>query len=274
MTRNWNILGVMVIGAAALCAQGSAPEPFPPFKIIGDIYYVGTKADASYLIVTREGDILINSDYEREVPLVRASVEKLGFRFGDIKILLGSHAHDDHMEGDALVKSQTGAKVMAMAEDVPALQQMRPGGKPHPIDRILHDGDTVTLAGSTLVAHLTAGHTKGCTTWTMQVQDGGKTYNVVIVGSVNVNPGYILVDNKAYPKIAADYLRSFFVLQSLPVDVFLGAHGSYYGLEDKYARMKPGAANPFIDPEGYRASLTEHQKAFQDKWDQQKAAAK
>jgi metallo-beta-lactamase class B len=158
------------------------------------------------------------------------------------------------MAGDAMVKELTGALVMAMAEDVPALEKMRPGDKPHPIDRVLHDGDRVTLGNTTLVAHLTPGHTKGCTTWTMKVQDSGKTYDVVIVGSVNVNQGYILVGNKQYPQIADDFERTFKILQSLPVDVFLGAHGDYYGMEAKYARMKTGGPNPFIDPDGYHAT--------------------
>src|SRR5713101_8607066 len=146
--------------------------------------------------------------HPRNVPTIRASVEKLGFRFRDTRILLGSHAHGDHMAGDAMVKELTGALVMAMAEDVPALEKMRPGNKPHPIDRVLHDGDRVTLGSTTLVAHLTPGHTKGCTTWTMKVQDSGKTYDVVIVGSVNVNQGYMLVGNKYYPEIADDFART------------------------------------------------------------------
>ena len=258
----------------SLFAQGNSDwdEPFPPYKIIGNVYYVGTKGLANFLITTSDGNILINSDFERNISTIRASVEKLGFRFRDTKILLGSHAHGDHMEGDALVKELTGARVMAMAEDVPALEKMRPGDKPHPIDKILHDGDQVTLGGTALVAHLTPGHTKGCTTWTMKVQDTGKTYDVVIVGSVNVNPGFILVGNKEYPRIADDYVRTFKVLESLPVDVFLGAHPNYYGMETKYARMKPGGPNPFIDPDGYHAYLAERQRAFQAEWDKQKAA--
>jgi metallo-beta-lactamase class B len=269
-------LTLLLFGFAPLLfAQGNSDwdEPFPPYKIIGNVYYVGTKGLANFLITTSDGNILINSDFERNIPTIRASVEKLGFRFRDTKILLGSHAHGDHMEGDALVKELTGARVMAMAEDVPALEKMRPGDKPHPIDKILHDGDQVTLGGTTLVAHLTPGHTKGCTTWTMKVQDTGKTYDVVIVGSVNVNPGFILVGNKEYPQIANDYVRTFKVLESLPVDVFLGAHPNYYGMEAKYARMKPGQPNPFIDPVGYHGYLAERQRAFQAEWDKQKAAA-
>src|SRR6266852_1048469 len=153
--------------------------PFPPHKIIDNIYYVGTKSLAAFLVVTPEGHILINSTYERNVPAIQKSVEQLGFKFSDIKILLGSHAHGDHQEGDALVRQLTGAQVMVMAEDVPALQAMKPGGKEHPIDKILHDGEEVTLGGATLVAHLTPGHTHGSTTWTMRAQEGGRTYDVM-----------------------------------------------------------------------------------------------
>ena len=249
-------------------------KPFPPHRVIGNVYYVGSEQLASFLITTPAGDILINSDFEQTVPVIRAAVEKLGFKFSDVKILLGSHAHGDHMEGDAMVKELTGAKVMAMEQDVPALRKMTPGGKPHPIDRVLHDGDEVTLGGTTLVAHLTAGHTKGCTTWTMKAQEGGKSYDVVILGSIGVNPGYVLVGNKDYPQIADDYVRSFQVLRSLHCDVFLGAHGSFYGMAAKYAKLEKGGPNPFIDPAGYQAHLDLQDKAFHAKLDEQKAAAK
>jgi metallo-beta-lactamase class B len=169
------LLGMAQIFAQSKTGQVDWNKPFPPHKVIGNVYFVGTNELGSFLITTPEGHILINSDFETTVPVIRASVEELGFKFTDIKILLGSHAHGDHMQGDAMVKELTAARVMAMEQDVPALRAMMPGGKPHPIDRILHDGDEVSLGGTTLVAHLTAGHTKGCTTWTMKTQDGGKT---------------------------------------------------------------------------------------------------
>src|ERR1700683_3606152 len=162
-------------------------KQFPPHKIIGNVYYVGTETLGSFLIVTPAGNILIDSTYEVNVPVIRKSIEDLGFKFSDTKILLGSHAHADHQEGDAMVKELTGAKVMVMAEDGPALAHMTPGGKAHPIDRVLVDGDTVTLGGMTLVAHLTPGHTHGDTTWSLKVQDSGKTYDVVIIGSMGFN---------------------------------------------------------------------------------------
>jgi metallo-beta-lactamase class B len=228
---------------------------FPPHKIIGNIYYVGTESLASFLIVTPTGDILINSTYERTVPVVQKSVEELGFKFSDIKIVLGSHAHGDHMEGDALVKKITGAQVMAMAEDVPALHKMTPGGKAHPIDRVLHDGDEVKLGGMILTAHLTPGHTRGCTTWTMKARDGTKNYDVVIIGSLGVNPGFKLVNNAEVPGMVDEFKRAFRVSRSLPCDVPLGSHPGMFNLQVKYAKLGQGGPNPYIDPEGYKTEL-------------------
>jgi metallo-beta-lactamase class B len=247
--------------------------PFPPHKIIGNIYYVGTKSLAAFLIVTPQGNILINSTYERNVPTIQKSVEQLGFKFSDIKILLGSHAHGDHQEGDAMVKELTGAQVMAVAEDVPALRAMRPGGKPHPIDKVLHDGEAVTLGGTTLVAHLTPGHSRGCTTWTLKTQEAGKSYDVVIIGSFGTNPGFKLVNNIEAPAIADEFNRTFKVARSLKCDVPLGSHPGMYNMEAKYAKLgNHTGPNPFIDPAGYklevdideamfRAVLAEQQKA-------------
>jgi metallo-beta-lactamase class B len=247
-------------------------KAFPPHKVIGNIYYVGSESLSSFLFVTPQGNILLNSCFEATVPVIRASVEKLGFKFTDIKILLGSHAHADHMQGDALVKQLTGAQVMAMEQDVPALMKITPEGKPHPLDRTLHDGDEVQLGGTTLVAHLTAGHTRGCTTWTTKVEDGGKAYDVVIIGSVGVNPGYQLVNNKEVPDIAGEYRRSFKLLRSLPCDVPLGSHPSMYNMQAKYARLGKGP-NPFIDPEGYKHELDIQEHAFLAKLAEQKKAA-
>jgi metallo-beta-lactamase class B len=188
------------------------------------------------------------------VPTIKTSVEKLGFKFTDIKIILGSHAHGDHMEGDALAKELSGAQVMAMAEDVPALEKMRPGGKPHPIDKVLHDGDEVKLGGMVLTAHLTPGHTRGCTTWTFKVDDAGKQYDVVVIGSAGVNPGFILVNNKDTPQIAEEYERAFKVLRGLKCDIPLGSHPAMYNLAEKYPKLGKGP-NPFIDPAGYKTEL-------------------
>lgn len=255
-----------------ISARGQGPaewlEPFPPHKIAGNLYYVGSKDLASYLIATPEGHILINSSLEESVPLIRSSIQKLGFKFTDVKILLISHAHSDHCAGSAAILKQTGAKHFVMAEDADAVEG---GGAtkirlkvsylkfpPAKVDRRLKDGDEVTLGGSTLVAHLTPGHTPGCTTWTAKV-DG---LNAVIIGSPNVNPGYILMNNEDYPTIASDYQKTFRVLKSLPVDLFLGAHGGYYDMTKKYARIATGGANPFIDLEGYARYVADREQAF------------
>jgi metallo-beta-lactamase class B len=284
-TRRAHLLKLAAFAAAPLAAQTAdelfrrnigTPDQFnkafPPHKVIGNIYYVGSESLASFLIVTPQGNILINSCFEATVPVIRGSVEKLGFKFTDIKIILGSHAHIDHMEGDALAKEFSGAQVMAMAEDVPELRKLQPGGKPHPIDKILHDGDEVKLGGSTLVAHLTPGHSRGCTTWTMQASEGGKTYKVVIIGSVGVNPGFQLVNNKEVPGMAEEYMRAFKVLRSLPCDVPLGSHPAMYNLAEKYPKLGKGP-NPFIDPEGYKKELDIQENAFRVRLAEQKKAA-
>ena len=280
------IIALSVVGSAF--AQANPPdwtEPFPSFRIAGNLYYVGSKGLANYLVTTPQGNILINSDLEANVPMIKASIEKLGFKFEDTKILLISHAHWDHDAGSAMIKEMTGATYMVMDADAPVVES---GGKsdfqygtnpdflyrPAKVDRVLHDGDDVRLGGTVLVAHLTPGHTKGCTTWTMKVTEDGKTYNVVILGSPNVNPGYKLVDNAAYPQIAEDYERMWRVLKSLPCDIFLGAHGAYFGLEEKYPLMKNGGASPFVDPEGYKKFIAQKEQDFRTELSRQELATK
>jgi metallo-beta-lactamase class B len=271
------LIPAVLLCAAVLPAQSDWNEPFPPHRIADNLYYVGSKGLSSYLITTGEGDILINSSFERTVPIIRANIEKLGFQFTDIKILLGSHAHSDHMEGNALVKKLTGAQVYVMAGDDQVIANGGAGQYLYKarwpackVDRVLHDGDKVTLGGATLTARLTPGHTRGCTTWTMEATDGGKTYHVVIVGSPNVNEGYQLVNNADYPEIAADFARTFQVLKSLPCEIFLGAHGAYYGMEEKYKRLKAGGVNPFVDPAGCKAYIAEREKFYLDTLAKQK----
>ena len=268
------LAAIVTVGGSAGAQQGSDwTEPFPSFRIAGNLYYVGSKGLASYLVATSQGHILINSALEANVPLIRASVEKLGFKFADVKILLISHAHWDHNAGSAAVKALTGATYMVMDGDVSVVES---GGKtdfqygnvpgsqfpPTKVDRVLRDGDEVKLGGAGLVARLTPGHTKGCTTWTLKVEEAGKTYDVVIVGSPNVNPGYQLVRNVAYPQIAGDFERTFRVLKALPCDIFLGAHGSYFDLDTKYAHMKERGPGAFVDPDGYRTYVAEREQAF------------
>ena len=263
--------------------QNDWTEPFPAFRIAGNLYYVGSKGLASYLITTPEGHILINSNLEANVPMIRTSIESLGFKFSDVKILLISHAHWDHCAGSAMIKRLTGAKYMVMQEDVAAIES---GGKSdfqygndpttlYPttkVDRVVRDGEEVKLGGATLTARLTPGHTRGCTTWTMKVNDGLKTRDAVIIGSPNVNPGYKLVGNTVYPGITEDFEKTFRVLKSLPVDYFLGAHGSYFDLEGKYPRLKAGDANALIDPAGYKNYVEDREQAFRNELKKQQGS--
>ena len=226
---------------------------------------MGTRTLSSFLIVTSQGNILINSTYERNVQTIEKSVEQLGFKFSDIKILLGTHAHSDHQEGDALIKQLTGAQAMAMAEDVPALQAMTPGGKEHPIDKTLHDGETVSLGGTTLSAHLTPGHTRGCTSWTLKAQEGDKYYNVVI--GCSLRPPATLT-----PEVVAEFNHSFPLVRSLACDVPLGDHPAQYNLQEKYAKLQEGARNPFIDPDGCTYEVDIEETMFHALMDEQQKA--
>jgi metallo-beta-lactamase class B len=282
------ILGAWLLAAPRLHAQTNPDwtTPIAPFRVADNLYYVGGKDLASYLVVTPKGDILINSSLESSVPMIRASIEQLGFKFADIKILLISHSHGDHDAGSAELIRETGAKYMVMEGDVSVVES---GGAtdfayakdtypPAKVNRILHDGDTVELGGAVLIAHKTAGHTRGCTTWTMQVKQAGRPLNVVIVGSWNVNPGWRLVDGPdqkaSYPGIAADYKRTFATLKGLPCDVFLGAHGAYFAMLAKLDRIKAGAKESvWIDPSGYQAAVAEREQAFETELERQETEA-
>jgi metallo-beta-lactamase class B len=236
-------------GSTPLFAQfglGQPERPFEPFKIIGNIYFVGTSALSSFLVTSPQGHILLNSTYERNVPGIKASVEKLGFKFSDVKILVNSHAHGDHMEGDAAVKELSGAQVLMMDKDVPAAQRIHPGGKTLPIDRVIHDGDTVTLGGTTLHAKLTPGHTVGAVTWMWKVTDAGKTYDVLLPPAIAPNTGTMLADNTEYPAIIADNEQFYKTMRALPCDVMLGSHSGFFGMAEKHAKLG-GTGNPFID---------------------------
>jgi metallo-beta-lactamase class B len=260
------LLGLCALSlAAAAHAQQDRTQDrvaFPAHKMIGNVHYVGTVTLNSYLITTPQGHILINTNFEDTVPLLRASVEKLGFKMTDIKIILGSHAHPDHQQADAIVKEATGgAMVMAMEPDVAALKGMKaPSGKPHPIDRVLKDDDEVTLGGTTLTAHLTPGHTRGCTTWTTKVTEGNRTYDVVIA-CAGLQEGARLVNNTGYPEIAADFAKSIKTYKGLNGDVFLGAHSWFFDLDRKYKRLG-AAANPYVDPAGYKAWVDNQEKSY------------
>ncbi len=270
--------------AQADAGTNSWNQPVEPFRIIGNIYYVGATDLTSYLIVTRAGDILLDGGLVETAPQVEANIRKLGFRLGDVKILLNSHAHYDHAGGLEELKRATRAKFYASAGDAPVLES---GGRgdaslldptafpPIKPDAILHDGEKISVGGTTMTAHLTPGHTKGCTTWTTTVEDGGKPYQVVFVCSTSVLSGIPLIHNSAYPNIATDYERTFRVLRSLPCDVFLGAHGVFFDLTDKRKALQQGAkTNPFVDPAGYRTYLDRSEAAFQQDLRAQEAKAK
>lgn len=245
-------------------------QPFKPFRIIGNIYYVGTNDLACYLITSPDGHILLDTAMVETVPIVKSNIESLGFKLSDIKVILGSHAHFDHNAGHAAMKQLTGATVYASREDAEVLES---GGQksfdqlgnypPVKVDRLLKDGQIVKLGSNKLKAHLTPGHTKGNTAWTMAVQENGKTYDVVFAPSMSINPGVYLVDFPAWPGVTDAYWKSFETLKKLRCDVFLAPHAGFFNLEAKVEQMKIATSNPFIDPDGYRQFVTKYEAAFQ-----------
>ena len=266
--------------------------PLPPFQIADHLYYVGSRDLASYLIVTPKGNILINANLETSPPQIRASIEKLGFKYADIKILLNGQAHFDHMAGSAEVLRETHAQNMVMDGDVGVVES---GGRtdflaatgslqtypPAHVDRILHDGDTVTLGGFTLTAHKTAGHTRGCTTWTFPVhlpgEPAGKLRNVVIVGGVSFWSDFHFIDRPGHPAsysgIAQDFTQTFVTLHALPCDIFLGEHGSYFDLLAKLPRLQAEGPAVFLDPEGYKQFVDKYQQIYEATLQKEQAAA-
>jgi metallo-beta-lactamase class B len=254
----------------------------PPGRIIGNLYYVGLSGVCSWLITTPEGHILIDTAFEDSVPQICRSIEQLGFRVEDIKWILSSHAHVDHVGGHAAMKRRTGARIVASAADA---HVMETGGaddfSPFPrdllaytpvmADRIVRDGDAVSLGGVTLTAHLTPGHTKGATTWTMTVTEGARNRSVVFFSSVSLVPPTRLLNNPNYPSIVDDYRATFKKLQDLPCDIFLAPHGDQFGLAGKLERLKPdGTPNPFIDPEGWQRLIAGAERAFLSQLDAEK----
>ena len=279
MRRALVLAACLVVAISLLHAQSDPTwrQPFDAIRIAGNVYYIGTRGLSSFLIVTPGGGIIIDSGEAESVPFIRASVEKLGFRLSDIKILLTGHAHFDHVGGHADLQRMTGARVMVMEADREALQSGvdrsafgGPGWKPVNVDRVLKDGDTVTLGGVTLTAHLTPGHTQGCTTWTMDTTQDGKKYALVFTGSVTINAGVHLVDNTRVPAIAEHYAQAFKVLHGLKADVFVGQHGVVFGLDEKAKRVALSAdsgqaastVNPFVDPAGYQRFVDRAEQTY------------
>jgi metallo-beta-lactamase class B len=247
---------------------------FDPYRVIGNVYYVGSNDIALFLITTPEGHILLDTGFEATVPRLQANIEQLGFRYRDIKLVLTSHAHIDHVQAHALVRQQTGAKVVVSAPDAPFVEHGGAGETvfdgvfswtPCPVDRRVNDGDSVTLGDTTLVAHLTPGHTLGATTWTMKLREHEQALAVVFFPSANVNRGVKLLNNERYPNIARDFERSFTTWKSLECDIFLADHGEFYGMKDKFERLQSGEEpNPFIDPTGYRRFLEQAEARFRE----------
>lgn len=256
-------------------------RPFKPFRIIGNIHYVGTNNLACYLITTPEGHLLIDTAMEESAPIVRGNIEALGFKLKDLKIMLSSHAHFDHVAGHAAMKSATGARLYATAADAITLESGGTKGfhplTPYPpvkVDKILKDGEVVRLGDVALMAHLTPGHTEGNTTWTTTVEENGKKYDVVFVGSMSINPGVHLVNFPAWPTISEAYAKSFQILKSLHCDVFLGPHAPFFNMEAKVQRMSANPkSNPFIDPEGYRNWVASNEKSYNEQLQRERKSA-
>ncbi len=247
-------------------------QPFKPFRIIGNIYYVGTNNLACFLITSPAGYVLIDTAMQESAPIIRANIESLGYKLKYVRLILSSHAHFDHVAGHADMKAATGAQVVASAADALALESggakgFHPIGsyKPVKVDRIIKDGEIVRLGSIALKAHLTPGHTEGNTAWSMTVEENGKKYEVLFAPSMSINPGVKMVNNPTWPTIADAYARSFQKLKSLPCDVFLGPHAPFFDMEAKVARMKADPkANPFIDPEGFRNYIAGFEKGYND----------
>lgn len=259
--------------------------PVPPKHLVANIHYVGAIGVSAYLFTTPEGHILLDTGFEDTVPTIQRSVEALGFKVSDIKIILSSHAHIDHTGGHAEMKRLTGAQIFASAEDARLLES---GGRddfmlfpketivyePVKVDRILRDGEKVSLGGTTLTAHLTPGHTRGATTWTMTVDDGGQARQVVFFSSASINDGTRLLNNAAYPNIVEDFTATFAKLKALPCDFFFAPHGGQFAMAEKFARLDAGQKpNPFIDPEGFRRTVAQMERNFLRQLEIEKAAA-
>ena len=252
-------------------------QPVEPFRIAGDIYYVGAIDITSYLVTTPKGHILIDSGFIETVPQIIANVKKLGFKPEEIKVLLNSHAHYDHAGGLAELRRLTGATLMISEPDV---ELMANGGKGDPnfgdrfpfeavrADKSLRSGERVKLGGSTLTANLTPGHTRGCTTWTTETMHQGRKLNAIFVCSTSA-PGYKLFKNEKYPNIYADYLQTFAFLEKQRPDIFLGSHGAIYGLEEKIGRMGAGRDDAFIDPDGYKKYVSGSRAAIEETFKRQ-----
>ena len=255
-------------------------QPVEPFRIIGNIYYVGASDVTSYLITTPKGHILIDAGFEETVPQIQKNFAKLGFKLEDVEILLINHAHYDHCGGLARLKELTGARLFASPPDAPVLEDggksdFRFGGDgnfsfaPVKVDKILKNGEIIELGGTALTTLYTFGHTKGATSWKMDVTENKRKYTVVFASSLTTLD-YALVDNANYPGVATDFSNSFAALKKIPADVLLSSHGGFFDLTGKAAKLRAGAKpNPFIGRAQYKNFIARMEKAFQDKLSEQ-----
>ncbi len=245
-------------------------QPQKPFQIIGNIYYVGTSQLACYIIKSDAGLILLDTALEQSAPLLRANIEALGFKLNDIKIMLSSHAHFDHIAGHAAMKAATGAKVYATKADAETLESggqkgfhpIKPFYPPVKVDKLFSDGEVVKLGNVAMTAHQTPGHTEGNTAWTMKVTENGKPYNVVFTSSMSINPGVRMVNNPTWAGVGEAYAKSFAKLKTLPCDVFLGPHAPFFAMEEKVKRLGT-QPNPFIDSQGFQDFIAGNEKSYQ-----------
>jgi len=254
-------------------------QPFAPFHIAGNLYYVGARGVSAFLITTPKGDVLLDGGLEETASQVEKNVVKLGFRMADVRYLLNSHAHYDHCGGLAELQRASGAAMVVSRPDAATLSsghqlsygkgQSESNFPAVKVSRVVNDGGTVSLGGTTLTAHITPGHTKGCTTWSMPVAENGKTYQVVFYCSTTV-AGNQLIGNPKYPGIVADYRHSFAVLKNLRADIFLAPHPEFFDMEKKVAQKKLGGPNPFVDPAEMSAFVAQSEKDFNEELQHQK----
>jgi metallo-beta-lactamase class B len=268
---------LLVLAALNLGAQKGARErkewdaPVPPFRIVGNVYYVGARGVSSFLIASSGGLIVLDGGFAETAPLIERNIRTLGFRVQNIKYLLNSHAHYDHCGGLARLKRDSGAQLLASARDSETLNSGRqpsygPGQgeayfPPVHVDRTMADGQQVSLGTTVLTGYLTPGHTKGCTTWTMPVVENGVMHHVVFYCSTTV-AGNQLVNNAKYPNIVADYEASFARLRKVPCDVFLGPHPSFFHMEDKLKKRREGQRDVFVDASELSRFVDESQRDF------------
>ena len=280
------LAGAVLFASLGSAAQAQYPEPnitnpdriaaYPPVRIVGNLYYVGTRDLASYLIATDAGHILINSGYASSVPIIRDNVEALGFDFEDIEIISTAHAHNDHVGGLGEIKRLTGAETHMHEADIPILvsggddDYRYPNGRgvlfePIEVDRPLRDGDTIELGGSVLTVYLHAGHTKGAISFSLTIEENGASYNVLIANMGTVNDSVNLSYMPGYPEIVDDYEKTFAAQKAMNPDIWVASHAGQFDMHDKYQPGMAYSPNNFLDPDGWHRKVAEYETAFRER---------